>query len=103
MAAAVNRSRSALGHRVAPDRDRDEPALGVQGAEHGALALLERSAVVGALRKLPGGEREVIVLRYPGELSEAQIAAALGITPGTVQRHASRAMAAFRPLLENQS
>ena len=33
-------------------------------AEHGALVQLERSAVIAALRKLPGWQREAIVLRY---------------------------------------
>jgi hypothetical protein len=32
-------------------------------AEYGALVRLERSAVVEALRKLPGRQREAIVLR----------------------------------------
>jgi RNA polymerase sigma-70 factor (sigma-E family) len=102
-AAVVKRSRSAWDHRPAAGRDASAPAPGVPGAEHGALALLERSAVVAALRKLPGRQREVIVLRYYGDLSEAQIAAALGITRGAVRRHASRAMTALRPVLESES
>src|SRR5712692_8046968 len=38
-AAVVNRSRSALGHRVVADRDAPVPAPGVPGAEHGALEI----------------------------------------------------------------
>jgi RNA polymerase sigma-70 factor (sigma-E family) len=102
-AAVVNRSHSALGHGAAAHRDAPAPTQDVPGAEDGALALLERSAVVAALRKLPGRQREVIVLRYYDDLSEAQIAATLGITPAAVQRHASRAMAALRPVLESES
>jgi DNA-directed RNA polymerase specialized sigma24 family protein len=40
------------------------------------------------------------VLRYYGDLSEAAIAHALGISRGAVKTHASRGMAALRPTLE---
>src|SRR6266567_263924 len=46
-------------------------------AEYGALVRLERSAVVGALRRLPGRQREAIVLRYYADFSEAEVAAAM--------------------------
>ena len=46
------------------------------------------------------GKREVLLLRYYGDLSEAAIAAALGISTGAVKTHASRGMAALRPTLE---
>jgi RNA polymerase sigma-70 factor (sigma-E family) len=60
----------------------------------------ERSAVLAALANLPERQREVLVLRYYGDLSEADIAASLGISRGAVKTHASRAMAALRPTLE---
>jgi RNA polymerase sigma factor (sigma-70 family) len=69
-------------------------------AEQGALSLLERSAVVAALLLLPARQREVLVLRYYGELSVAQIAAAMGITQGAVKSHTARAVAALRESLE---
>ena len=72
-------------------------------AESGALALLERSAVMAALRRLPDRQREAVVLRYYGDLSEAQIAAAMGITPGAVKSHTSRALAALRSVLEREA
>ena len=99
----VNRSRRVKRHRVVADRNAPKSASGMPSADHGALALLERSAVVAALRKLPDRQREAVVLRYYGELSEAETAAAMGITPGAVRGHTSRAMAALRSVLERES
>src|SRR5712691_4996986 len=71
-------------------------------AEHGALVLLERSAVVAALRGLPDRQREAIVLRYYADLSEAEIATAMGISRGAVKSHTARGMAALRAALEQE-
>lgn len=102
-AAVVNRSRSVLRHRVVVDRNAPKPAPDMPSAEHSALALLERSSVVAALRTLPHRQREVVVLRYYADMSEAQIAAAMGITRGAVKSHTSRAMTALRSLLERDA
>ncbi len=102
-AAVVNQARSVLRHRVVVDRNAPKAAPDMPSAEHGALALIERSEVVAALRTLPARQREVVVLRYYADLSEAQIAAAMGITPGAVKSHTSRAMAALRDVLLDQT
>ena len=65
-----------------------------------AAAVVERDAVLRALATLPDRQREVLVLRYYADLSEAAIADALGISAGTVKAHASRGLAALRPTLE---
>lgn len=52
--------------------------------------------VWSAVCTLPKRQRAVIVLRYYEQLSEAEIAATLGISTGTVKSQASRAIAALR-------
>jgi len=96
----VNRSRSVLRHQVVVDKNAPKPAPDMPSAEQGAIALLERSAVVTALRTLPRRQREALVLRFYGDLSEAQIAATMGITKGAVKSHTARAMTALRSVLE---
>ena len=49
-----------------------------------------------AVQALPPRQRAVIVLRYWSDLSERDIAAALGCRPGTVKSLASAAMATLR-------
>jgi len=96
----VNRSRSVLRHRKVVDMHPPRPAPDEQSAEHAAMTLLERSAVTSALRSLPVRQREAIVLRYYGDLSEADIAKAMGISRGAVKSHTARAMAALKSILE---
>ncbi len=98
--AVVNRSRSVLRHRMVVEKNLQKPAPDMPSAEAGAMTLLERSAVVAALRDLPGRQREAIVLRYYADLSEAEIAAAMHISRGAVKSHTSRGMTALRAALE---
>ena len=98
--AVVNRSRSVLRHRLVVEKNLQKPPPDMPSAEAGALTLLERSAVVAALRHLPERQREAIVLRYYADLSEAEIAAAMHISRGAVKSHTSRGMAALRAALE---
>lgn len=48
------------------------------------------------VQTLPRKQRAVVVLRYYEELSEAETAAALGVSVGTVKSQASRALASLR-------
>ena len=98
--AVVNRSRSVLRHRVVVDRNAPAPSPDMPSAEHGAIALLERSAVISALRTLPTRQREALVLRFYADMSEAQIADAMQISRGAVKSHTARAMQALRTVLE---
>jgi RNA polymerase sigma-70 factor (sigma-E family) len=97
----VNRSRSALRHRSVEQRHAPAPMPDHASAEQGALESLERDDVIRALHGLPRRQREVLVLRYYVDLSEAQIAEAIGISRGAVKSHASRGMASLRASLEH--
>jgi RNA polymerase sigma-70 factor (sigma-E family) len=55
-----------------------------------------RETVWRALAELPKRQRAVVVLRYYEDLSEAETAAAMGISVGTVKSTASRALAKMR-------
>ncbi len=73
------------------DRMPDAPA------ERDALADSDlSSAVRRALMSLSPDQRAVVVLRYFDDCSEADIAATLGCSPGTVKSRASRAIASLR-------
>ena len=64
---------------------------------------LERDdALFDALRRLPARQRTVIALRYLADQTEAQTAAAMGCSLGTVKSQASAAMKTLRGLLEEQ-
>ena len=65
-----------------------------------ADALGDSAALLKALRKLGPRQRAVIVLRFWMDMSEAETAAALGCSVGTVKSQASRALAALRDSAE---
>jgi RNA polymerase sigma factor (sigma-70 family) len=72
------------GPPVAPTRAEPEPDAQPSGAEL-------RLAVLQAIGALPRRLREVVVLRYYGDLTETEIATALGIPAGTVKSRLARA------------
>jgi len=64
--------------------------------EEAALADEERRIVADALRELRDEDRTAIAYRYVHDLSEAEMAAALGVARGTVKSRLSRAMTRLR-------
>jgi RNA polymerase sigma-70 factor (sigma-E family) len=56
----------------------------------------ERGRVVEQLRELSPRQRDCILLRFYMEMTEAEIAAALGISPNSVKTHCRRGMEALR-------
>jgi RNA polymerase sigma-70 factor (sigma-E family) len=84
-------------------RRRREPrvALGPIGVVDDEVS--ERVDLVAALRRLPRRQREVVVLRYLADLSESDVAAALGCSVGAVKTHGSRGLAALRGHLSERA
>jgi RNA polymerase sigma-70 factor (sigma-E family) len=62
-------------------------------------AVLDRRLVHQALAPLSKEHREVLVLKYVGDLTENQIATALAISVGTVKSRTARALAAIDALV----
>ncbi|WP_327067827.1 RNA polymerase sigma factor [Kitasatospora sp. NBC_01302] len=96
----VNGARSVLRRRktareYVPPHEADAPS-----AEDHAVLNDEHRRVVLALQELTERQREVLVLRYWSDLSEAQIAEALGLSRGAVKSTASRALDALEKQLE---
>jgi RNA polymerase sigma-70 factor (sigma-E family) len=99
----VNRSRSVLRHRVVAGRHQTVPVADMPSAEDSALTRADHSAVVSALKLLAPRQRQVLALRYFADMSEAQIAAALGISTGTVKTHTARGLTSLRPVLGSRA
>jgi RNA polymerase sigma factor (sigma-70 family) len=59
--------------------------------------------VLTALAALPPRRREAIVLRYWLDLSEREIAEAMGTSPGTVESNVSRGLAALAEALAEKA
>jgi RNA polymerase sigma-70 factor (sigma-E family) len=95
----VNGSRSQLRHRLVAGKYVPPAQVNAPGAEETAFAMFERSDVLAALRGLPARQREVLVLRYYADLSEAEIAHSMRISRGAVKSHAARGIAALRVAL----
>ncbi|MFK0158363.1 SigE family RNA polymerase sigma factor [Streptomyces sp. NPDC090499] len=98
--AVVNAARSVLRRRRTA-RAYTPPYQG-PGVPVDEMLLLaeEHRQVFDALARLTARQREVLVLRYWSDLTEAQIAETLGVSRGTVKSTASRALATLEKLLE---
>ncbi|MGY0017593.1 SigE family RNA polymerase sigma factor [Streptomyces sp. cg35] len=96
----VNLSRSTLRRRILGLKLLTKPMPDMASAEEGAYDLLERDALKAALRGLQRRQREVLVLRYFADMTEAQVAEALGISLGSVKAYGSRGIAALRVAME---
>jgi len=91
--AVLNAARSRLRRRRVADRlGRIRPGS-PRTPEDETILGDRRARVLAAVRRLPRRQQEVVVLRYWLDLSEADIAASLGISAGSVKTHASRALA----------
>ena len=77
----------------------DPPAT---AAPDEAAAIADQDLLWRALAQLPAGQRAVLVLRYYEDLSEAQTAAVLGCSVGSVKTQASRALGKMRGIVGQQ-
>lgn len=89
--ASVDRWRQRRRHREQLLAAAATPAAGDQASE-----IADRDFLLRALGALPAGQRAVLVLRYFCDLSEAQTAATLGCSVGSVKKQAARALASMR-------
>jgi RNA polymerase sigma-70 factor (sigma-E family) len=96
--AVVNGGRGQLRHRqrgrvnlsrMTPRSEELDSAERV-AVEHGEAERLWQAVV-----SLPWRQRQVLILRYYLDQSEAEIASTLEVSPGSVKKHASRGLAAL--------
>lgn len=80
-------------------RQRTPAAFSGDSCEQAAIAYEEHQEVIAALAGLPSRRREAIVLRYWLDLPEREIAAAMGVSLGTVKSALSRGLAALAQVL----
>ncbi|MEU8587097.1 SigE family RNA polymerase sigma factor [Streptomyces sp. NPDC048664] len=92
----VNLSRSALRRRILGLKLLSKPMPDMASAEEGAYDQLERDALIKAMKGLQRRQREVLVLRYFADMTEAQVAETLGVSIGSVKAYGSRGIAALR-------
>lgn len=93
----LNACRSAL-RRLRPELIVEPPGQARSG-ESAVLDEEERVAVMAALRQLPHRQREVLVLRFYLDMTDHEIAAAMGIGASTVRSAAHRALATLGRIL----
>ena len=72
----------------------------VASAESTALLHDDQRVLIHALQQLPARQREALVLRHWLGLKEQEIAAAMGISCGSVKTHTARGIAALTQAME---
>ncbi|MFE6618250.1 sigma-70 family RNA polymerase sigma factor [Streptomyces sp. NPDC057740] len=72
----------------------------VTSAENTALLHDDQRVLIDALQQLPARQREALVLRHWLGLKESEIAAAMGISCGSVKTHTARGIAALSQAME---
>jgi RNA polymerase sigma-70 factor (sigma-E family) len=97
----VNLTRSRLRHLSVVRRAPDETPQDVASAEQDAVRREAGRDLVAALGRLSARHREALVLRYWLDLSEAEMADAMGVSRGTVKSHVSRGLDALAALMED--
>jgi RNA polymerase sigma-70 factor (sigma-E family) len=81
------------------DRRPSEAPLEMDVAQPDTDVFGDRDALISAARRLPAGQRAVLVLRYFDDLGVEETAAVLGCSTGTVKSQTSRALDNLRAAL----
>ncbi|WP_308250077.1 SigE family RNA polymerase sigma factor [Sphaerisporangium fuscum] len=97
-----NLTRNRLRHLRLVRLRRPEPPPPATSGEHAYLVSERHRDLLTAVDRLPRRQREAVVLRYWLDLSEREIADAMGVSPGSVKSHTSRAIAALGRALEEK-
>jgi RNA polymerase sigma-70 factor (ECF subfamily) len=91
-------------HRSGPSLDEHPLILDAVAVQPDLLQrTMETEAIVGWLGQLRQREREVLALRYCGDLSVAEIAKCLGLTEANVHQISSRALRRLRAAATDRS
>lgn len=101
--AVANQANSKLRRRYLERREASRRTGDERGVRMVDDQAAEHDAVWRAIQQLPDRQRQVVVLRYYEDLSEAATAEALGITVGTVKSSLSRGLDRLESLLADES
>ncbi|MGW3343227.1 sigma-70 family RNA polymerase sigma factor [Nonomuraea rubra] len=101
-ATVCNLTRNRLRHLRLVRLRRPDPPEPIRSSEHAVLLSEEHRELLAAVDRLPRRQREALVLRYWLDLSEREIADAMGVSPGSVKTHASRGLAALGRALKEE-
>lgn len=89
--------------RRVPERPLGEGDVAARSTADHADAVVDREAIIHAVKLLAPRQREVVVLRFFADLSVSETAAAIGASQGSVKTHTSRALERLREVLEDDS
>ena len=95
-----NRRRSIGRYLAALRRANEEPTVAFSSLGDSSERQWEAETLRQAVHRLKPGEQEVVYMRYFLELSEAEMALALKVAPGTVKSRLHRAMARLRSVVD---
>jgi RNA polymerase sigma-70 factor (sigma-E family) len=103
--AVLNGARSQLRRHKVRDRfaARRTVERQVPTPEAAAVEIDDHDRMITALRRLSARQREALTLRYYLDLPEAEIAAAMGVSAGSVKAHLHRGLANLGEMLERQA
>lgn len=100
MRAAIDESRRPWRREQSTDEVPDGPAAGTAGdADDLADLVADRDLVRTALRRVPRGQRAMVVLRFYEGLSVSDVARAMDCSEGNVKSQTARGLAALRSAL----